>query len=425
MRLRRLWPIFLVATSHTVVAAAMTPLIPLYAVSRGASPTMVGIVAASAAVLPLMLAIWTGAGADVIGPRRMAVAGGLVFVGSTALIAGAPTLGMLVVGTAIAGLANNALFLASQTSVARVSRPQNRDRNFGFFTFWVSGGQLAGPLAGGFLADALSIRTALFLCAAFALIPCSLALWLPGTRNPALATEAAPRGLRARDAYRAAWILSRRRDLRFVLLIAFVIIFSWSIKSSFYPLYLQSVGLSKSAIGLIFSFLGAGSMVVRPLVGVAAVRFGRKRVLLGAVLMATAAIATIPLLNRFWPLALAAAVTGMAWGFTQPLTMSLAAGSVGPHERGLALSLRMTSNRLAEVASPILFGTLVAWAGLGSAFFLSAVALAVGVWIIARGAFDVSGAEVAVPRTGTGAPAPPYRSDVAPPARPSPARPHR
>ncbi len=420
MRLTHLWPTFLVGASHTVVSGAITPLIPLYVVSRGGSPTMVGIVAASAAVLPLALGIWTGAGADVLGPRRMSLSGAFVMAVSTALIAWAPGMAILIVGTAVAGLANNILILASQTSVAHSGRPEDRDRNFGFFAFWVSIGQLVGPLVGGFLADAFSIRSALYVCSAFALVPCAFALRLPRAPSHAPAGE---RIVRAEHAYRAAWGLARRPDLRFVLSIAFVIIFAWSIKASFYPLYLQSVGLSKSAIGLIFSCLGAGSMVVRPLVGAAAWRFGRTRVLLRAVAVATVAIGVVPFLNRFFPLALAAVAMGMAWGFTQPLTMSLMAGGVGSNERGLALSLRMTSNRLAEVMSPIAFGTLVAWAGLRSAFFVSAAALGLGVWIIGRGATDAAGGEA--PRTGTEVPLPRLAQATEPPAQSSPVPPDR
>lgn len=429
MRLRRLWPVFLVGTSHMVAAAAMTPLIPLLAVSRGASPAMVGVVAASGAVLPLFLGVWTGASADVVGARRLALGGGLLLSASVTLIAASSALWVLVVGAAVAGFANNVLILASQTSVAQASRTQHRDRNFGYFAFWLSVGQLVAPYLGGSVADAYSIRTALFGCAALTLVPASLALLLPGARARARRDS----GLRLRGAYRAAWTLARRRDLRFLLSISFVIIFAWSIKSSFYPLYLQSVGLSKASIGLIFSLLGGGSMVVRPLVGAAAARFGRRRILLGAVLLANVAIGAIPFLRHFWPLAMAAIVTGMAWGFTQPLTMSLTAGRVDSHERGLALSLRMTSNRLAEVSSPMVFATLVSLAGLGSAFFMSAAALAAGLLVISRGDFDAAaGAEPrgvmrpgVAPRIDTGTPASPYRDGVAPQAPPAPAQPHR
>jgi MFS family permease len=134
-------------------------------VSRGASLAMVGFVAASAAVLPLVFAIWTGVAADVVGPRRMSVASSLVLSAATVLIAAAPTIPLLMVGTAIAGLAANSLILATQTSVAHGSRPDNRDHNFGVFAFWISTGQLIGPALGGWVAEARSIQTALFGCA--------------------------------------------------------------------------------------------------------------------------------------------------------------------------------------------------------------------------------------------------------------------
>jgi MFS family permease len=420
MSFARLWPTFLVGTTHMVVAGAITPLIPLYVVARGGSPATVGAVAASAAVLPLALGIWTGAGADALGPRRLSAAGALGLAAATALIASAPGVGVIILGAAIAGLANNVLILSSQTSVAQVSRARDHDHNFGLFAFSVSIGQVLGPLVGGVLADALSTRAALYLCAAAALVPALLSLGLPTARPR---PERDEQTLRAERAYRAAWSLARRPDLRFILWVAFIIIFAWSIKSSFYPLYLQSVGLSKSSIGLVFACLGAGSLVVRPLVGLAAARFGRRRVLLRAVMVATVAIGLIPFMTRIAPLALAAVVTGMAWGFTQPLTMSLMASGVARGERGLALSLRMTSNRLAEVISPILFATLVAAAGLRSAFFFSAAALAVGVWIIGRGAVDEAGR--AAGQTGMATPPLLPQEAAAMPAPPAPVPPDR
>lgn len=402
----------------------MMPLIPLFAVSRGATPAMVGLIAASAAALPLLFAIWTGVAADVIGPRRLSIVSSLVLAGATAWIAAAPTMPLLMVGTAVAGLATNALILATQTSVAHASRPDNRDRNFGLFAFWISTGQLIGPPLGGWLADARSIQTAIFACAAIGLLPGLAALWLPVSAPRPTGTDELGRGLRADDAYRSAWRLARRPDLQFIMLVAFVIIFAWSIKSSFYPLYLQMVGIPTSLIGMIFSILGAGSMVVRPMVGVVAARWGTQRVLMASVAAATVAIGVTPFLIHFWPLAVAATATGMAWGFTQPLTMSLVAGSVAPGDRGLALSLRMTSNRLAELISPIVFGGLVAMAGLGSAFFLSAGVLSVGLWVVARFA---GAATEALPeaQTDTVARARPTPATVGPRDRPAPASPDR
>jgi len=421
----RLTPTFLIGTGQTVVGAAVAPLVPLYAVSMGATPAVVGMVAASHALLPLLLGVWAGAAVDAVGSRRLSIAGSAVLVVAVGVLAVARGIGWLMIGQALSGLAGTMLIVSCQTSVAQASTDDDRDRNFGFFAFWVSVGQMIGPLIGGFVAEGFSIRTALLVCAVLAAAPGVLALRMPPVQEISATFDAVGHALRERNAYQSAWRLARRRDLKFLMLVTFVIIFAWSIRQSFYPLYLQSVGLSKASIGLIYSFLGGSSMIVRPLVGTIAGRLGRRRILMIALALATFGIGVTPLLKTLWPLALAVATTGIAFGFTQPLTMSMMAGNVGPRERGLALSLRMTSNRLAEVVSPVLFGAAVALTGLGSAFYLAAGVLAAGIWAISRGAIDAVAAGTAGSQTGTAVPIPRAPQSVEPKVQPSPAPPDR
>jgi MFS family permease len=147
---------------------------------------------------------------------------------------------------------------------------------------------------------------------------------------------------------------------------------------------------------MLFSIFGAAQMVVRPAIGLTTQRFGRERPLIAMMSLAAVAMMVTPFLNRLGTLAIAATMTGFALGFTQPVTMSMMAGSVDAGSRGLALGLRMTVNRLAELISPILFGVLVSVSGLGSAFFLSALGLGFGIVITIRG--GLGGAEAALRR---------------------------
>lgn len=392
----RLGPVFLVGTGQTLATGAMTPLIPLFATSLGGTPASVGVVAASAAVLPLLFGIWMGAAVDRFGPRITSIGGALGLATAAALLGAAQSVAWLVAGNAIVGLANMMLIVSIQTSVAQLSAPRDRDRNFGYFAFWVSVGHLVGPLTGGFLADRYSIQAAFFGVVGLAMLPAALAFAMPATLAPVADHEDGISRAWSSRAYRSAWQLAQRRDLQFLLLVGFGIIFSWSIKTSFYPLYLESVGLSKSSIGVLFSLFGAAQMIVRPVIGLTTRRFGREGPLLAMMSLAAVAMLATPFLHRFGTLAIAATMTGIALGFTQPVTMSMMAGNVDANTRGLALGLRMTMNRLAELVSPLLFGALVSASGLGSAFFVSAIGFGLGILITARG--GLGGAEAALRR---------------------------
>jgi MFS family permease len=387
----RLWPTFMLAAAHVLTMTAVAPLIPLYAVARGASAAVVGIVVSSAAALPLVLGVWAGLASDVLGSRRMALIGALGLMGTTALLASATTIPVIIVAVALSGMAHSLIVVANQAAVAAASRSGRHDRDFGMLSFWISIGQLLGPLFGGFLADAYSIQRALYACAAVGVVPFAAAWSM--SANPPTPGDQAVRPLRPDYAYRAAWDLTRRHDVRFVLWIAFLVIFAWSIKSSFLPIYLQSVGLTTAQIGIVFAGIGAGATIVRPMIGVLSLRIGRRRLLLGAVCLAMLTLAGIPLLRQFWPLVAIALVGGVGVGITQPLTISLIAGSVQPQKRGVALSLRMTSNRLAELLSPIVFGAVAMQTGLGGAFALAAGAMILGVAVVARAFGSVAAAQ--------------------------------
>jgi MFS family permease len=372
----------------------MIPLIPLFAISLGGTPASVGVVASSAAVLPLLFGIWMGAAVDRFGPRITSIGGALGLATAAALLGAARSVPWLMAGNAIVGLANMMLIVSIQTSVAQLSAPDERDRNFGYFAFWISVGHLIGPLIGGLLADRYSLRTAFFASAGLSMLPGALALAMPGSLGPVGRSEDAVSRAWSSGAYRSAWKLAGRRDLQFLLLVGFGIIFSWSVKTSFYPLYLQSVGLSAASIGAMFSIFGAAQMVVRPVIGLTTRRFGRERPLIAMMALAAVAMVATPFLHRFATLALSAAMTGLALGFTQPVTMSMMAGNVDANTRGLALGLRMTVNRLAELVSPMLFGALVGASSLGSAFLLSAVGFGFGILITARGGLGGAEAEL-------------------------------
>jgi MFS family permease len=96
-------------------------------------------------------------------------------------------------------------------------------------------------------------------------------------------------------------------------------------------------------------------------------------------------------------LGLAAVSIGIGWGITQPLSMVAVTEQASGGERGFALSMRITANRLAQLGSPILFGLVAEWSGVGGTFVLSsAILIVANLWIMRFGRHLEEGGQVFV-----------------------------
>ncbi|MBA3622257.1 MAG: MFS transporter [Euzebyales bacterium] len=160
-----------------------------------------------------------------------------------------------------------------------------------------------------------------------------------------------------------------------VLLSTFVALYVNSIKMSFYPLFLERAGVSVPRIGVLLSVIGVASLAVRVLLPAALRRWDPGRVLVWSMWASVVPITLTPWLGAYWALAVAAALIGLGYGVNPPVTVQLMALHTEPAERGLAMGLRVTSNRLAQVAQPLVFGALISTVGMAMAFPASGVLL--------------------------------------------------
>jgi MFS family permease len=357
------------------------PYVPIYASSLGATPLIVGLVVAANMVLPLGLALYVGAAADRFGTTRVARWSATLFVVSYLLVIGSRNLGLLALGMSGVGLADVGLVVAVQTYVALTSTAANRDKNFAHLTIWISLGALVGPVLGGFLADQWGFRAAFAGSMVLALIALTVAWLMP--ELPRSDADTAPLPGAART-LRDGVTLVRDPGVMFVLLTNASMMFAMSVRQSFFPLYLRSVGLSTTLIGTIFSMNSFSQMLIRPLIAAAVTRYHHVGVLGLGLLLTMLGIVVTPWLRSFWPLAAAFAVVGIGNGFIQPLTMSLVSGRATANTRGLAIGLRMTTNQIAQIVGPPFFGIVVGGLGLEAAFYAAAAATATGFATLSR-----------------------------------------
>jgi len=141
-------------------------LFPLLFAAAGLSVARIGVLAA------LYPAVWgvgqllTGALSDRVGRKQLIVAGMLTQAAALAWIAGTTGFGPWALGAAALGAGTAMVYPTLLAAIGDVAHPSWRARSVGVYRLWRDGGFAVGALMAGLLADALSIRAAIWVVAA-------------------------------------------------------------------------------------------------------------------------------------------------------------------------------------------------------------------------------------------------------------------
>jgi MFS family permease len=148
----------------------------------------------------------------------------------------------------------------------------------------------------------------------------------------------------------------------------------------FLPLLGRQLGFSATEVGILLAVRAVASMSVRIILGPISSRFGMRATLNFGSLVTAVSLMAIALSSNFWLLVVLMFIAGFATGIGQPVTMAWVS-RISPAEiRGLAISIRLTSNRLGQVVVPALAGALAVF-GAGTIFWLLA-ALQAGSYVV-------------------------------------------
>jgi len=175
--------------------------------------------------------------------------------------------------------------------------------------------------------------------------------------------------------------LLRRRAVQMSLAVSIVALFVLSLRSSFYPVYLESIGFNRTSIGLLISIQSLVALVCRPFLAQFIANFGMRGLLMGALLCGGLGTVMTPFLTGAAALAGVAVLTGITTTFTQPISMILMAEGSSNGKAGLAMGLRQTTNQIGLFAGPVIYGLAVAQAGIASAFYLATAVLVIAAFL--------------------------------------------
>ncbi|QCX75528.1 Major Facilitator Superfamily protein [Streptomyces sp. YIM 121038] len=360
------------------------PAVSYRALALGADERAVGVIAGVYALLPLFVAVPLGRRTDHGRCAPLLLLGVALIAGGCALGGTSGSLGALAAWSGVMGLGHLCFVIGAQSIVARRSAPAERDRNFGHFTIGASLGQLVGPLAAGALIGGDTGGTsalALVVAAGVAAVSCT-SLWrLEQPRGGAGASgggaSAAPgAGASAGPKVPVLRILGAR-GVPAGMFISLAVLSATDILTAYLPVIGEDRGIAPATVGVLLG-LRAGATIACRLVMTPLIRLlGRRALIAGTCAAAGLLCAGVALPLPVWALGAVLTLLGFCLGVGQPLSMTTVVQAAPAGARSTALALRLTGNRLGQVAAPAGAGLVAGVAGAAAPFVTLGVLLCV------------------------------------------------
>jgi MFS family permease len=351
------------------------PMITYRALELDASPATIGYIAAVYALFPVLLALTFGKLVGRIGEGRFVIAGTFFIGVSALLLLAADSLFLLAIAAALSGLAHLACMVGGQTMVALKSPPDKYEEHFGRYTFSASLGQMVGPILATLVAGSTGVMPKSTAAAfALALVMATLAMvpvWSWRNQAPTVVARNEESGT-----LRAAAKLLKKPKMFATIFTSLAVSSTGDILVVFLPLYGNENEFSAFSIGVIISIRAATSMASRYFLGSLSSRFSSRNLLITSNLVSIAMCTAMAFAPNPWVLGAIVFIAGFSLGVGQPLTMTLISQLTQPDERALAVSTRLTGNRLGQFLIPAGAGLIAASAGTSAVFIGLAILLA-------------------------------------------------
>lgn len=344
------------------------------------STLFISIQAATFALAGLVFALRAGRIADRFGSPIVCLIGISTSIFGTFVALLVPVPAGLLAAAFLLG-AGQIFLLVGQQSVAASSAVNGKsDLAFGALSAATSFGQLIGPPLTAAVASFGEVGTSqpdttigflvsiVFLVIAF---PAAGVLFIRERRSLGLRAERAL----SRSSPVPVLDVLRISGMSRSLMVSGAVVVTVDLLSSFLPLWGVERGVSATTVGLLLAVRAVFTITSR--FGMARLlrTFGRKSLIVAAMIVAVIALGLLPLANEWWAIPLMALI-GFGLGMPQPLTMAWVASLAPRRASGAAMGLRMSSNKLAQFSIPLAVGSITGPLGVAAVFWSTSIFLA-------------------------------------------------
>jgi len=372
--------ILLISSSSTLASVSLIrPMITYRALEIGATPAQVGVLGAVYALFPIVLALFLGKNVGRFGEAKYIVFGASTMLLLAIAFSFINSLPLLILATAAVGVSHLIGVVGGQTMISTRSPNDKLDGFFGYYAFGASLGQMVGPLVGGIVAGSdgvlpRSTSTGFLAAAGLALIALLPTFYW---RNQQIAIK---QNSNSDGTLTAAVTLFKQPGMAKAIYVSLAVSSAVDVLIVFLPLFGTENNFSPFAVGVILAIRAGTSMFSRIFLGAIAQKFGSHFLMVSSIVASTLFCAAMFFARSPLTLALAVGITGFALGVGQPLTMSLVSRIARPEDRALAISARLTANRVGQFIVPASAGAIAGVAGAGSVFLGLAALLATSIF---------------------------------------------
>jgi DHA1 family tetracycline resistance protein-like MFS transporter len=386
---KRLFNIFLIVFIDLLGFGLILPLLPFYAESYGATPTLIGLLTASYAAAQLIGAPWLGRLSDRYGRRPVLLISILGTFLSLLLLGGAEFLGTWLAGTLNNGMASSSqiytfilvlLFTSrildgltggnisvAQAYITDITDERSRASGLGLIGAAFGLGFIFGPAVGGFLSG-FGYSVPAFAAAGLAGINLiSVYLALPES----LSLEDREKNIvrnKPAFSFQSLYEALTRPRVGPLLQIRFFFGLAFSMFQTIFPLYaLYRLGLDATQTGFILTYVGILAAFVQGFaVGRLVNRYPENRLILVSSAVMGVALAAWAVTWNVWVLLVVLAPIAFAGGVLNTVLSSSLTKSVHNEEvggiLGLSTSVESTTRVIAPSAGGFLLGQVGTWA---------------------------------------------------------------
>jgi MFS family permease len=345
----------------------ISPVLPLFARSFGASAASIGLTLSIFGLARLLLNVPLGAMADRHGRRVLLVWGPLVSAVGMVGSGTATDIPTLLAWRFLAGAGSAMYMTGAQIYLIDISAVENRARYIGTNQGALLVGVSIGPGIGGLLAEVFGFRVPFFAVGGASLAAGIYAyLRLPETRQVAAERMAATH---TRESATGSWrdVVGSRDFLAVALVTASLFLTRAGSRMTLMPLLAaDQFGYSAGPLGLVFTAMAAINLLGLGPAAWAADRFGRKWAIVPSGLLIGSGLFLMAWSETDGYFLISAALLAVGSSVMGPAPAAYAADIAPPELRGLAMGLYRSAGDLGFVLGPLLLGALadassVAW----------------------------------------------------------------